>query len=284
MVSISDMSFGYGRHPLFAHLHLELKPGQIYGLLGKNAAGKTTLLKLIAGLRFPDQGTISVMGMNPADRNPDLLQQLFFVPEEFELPATSIERYHRELSAYYPTFQHDQFDHFIDQFELRKADAIRQLSLGQQKKVLLAFALASGCPLVIMDEPTNGLDIPSKVQFRRLVSMAMTEDSTFILSTHQIRELESLIDPIVILDGGQIVLQQAIATIADRLSFSIQPQAPSASEVVYSERTLGGYALIRQPGSPNEPAPNLELLFSAVVNNPNRIRAIFGMGEEATRD
>ena len=213
--------------------------------------------------------------MNPAERQPELLEKIFFVPEEIELPATSINRYITELAAFHPSFQQERFAEYLGEFELQDNMLIHQLSFGQQKKVLLSAALASGCALILMDEPTNGLDIPAKMQFRRLVAAAAGETSTFVLSTHQIRELEQLIDPIVILHGGGIVLQQSLSAIGDALDFAVQPEPPPPG-VVYSERTLGGYAVIRQPGSPYAATPDLELLFSAVVNAPNRIRAIFG--------
>jgi len=276
MIEIKDVAFGYGGRDLFSGLKLTLRSGQIYGLLGKNAQGKTTLLKLIAGLRFPREGSINVFGMNAGDREPELLQKIFFVPEQIELPSLRVGDYAAELSDYYSTFRLDSFAGYIEEFEIYESVLMQTLSFGEQKKVLLALALSSGCPLILLDEPMNGLDVPAKMKFRRLLAMAATEDSTFILSTHQIRELEQLIDPVIILHNGGVLLNESLSRIGEHLEFGMQAEKPSASEVVYSELGPGGYSVIRQSGMACGNPVDMELLFSAAVNDPDLIRAIFG--------
>lgn len=276
MISISDISCRLGRQQVFTGLNVSVLPGRIIGLLGKNGEGKTTLLKLIAGALFPDAGTIRVLDADPAWRLPDLLAKIFFVPEQPDIPVFTAERYGRHLAAFYPTFNAESFRRHIDLFEVKVSMPLRQMSFGQQKKVFLFGALASGCPLVLLDEPTNGLDLPGKALFRQFLAEAGSEERTFIISTHQTRDLASVLDSVAILHQGEIILNETLESIGETLNFRIQAEAPG-NGVVYSQRTLGGYAVIDQPGSAEEATPDLELLFSAVIKDPHRMRAIFGL-------
>ena len=199
MISIDGLDFGYGEKALFRQLQMSLVPGNIYGLLGLNGAGKSTLLKLMTGLLFPDAGTLSVLGRKPADREPAFLAQVFMLPEELNLPGITGEEYVSGLAPFYPRFDQERFERYSNEFELPRNTKLTAHSYGQKKKFLLAFGLASGTSLLVLDEPTNGLDIPSKGLFRRLVAEALTDDRVFVISTHQVKDVESLIDPIVIL-------------------------------------------------------------------------------------
>ena len=209
MIKIENLSFNYGpKKPLFDQLNLTLPYGNIYGLLGKNGAGKSTLLKMMAGLLFPQKGKLDVVGFHPNERHPEFLQEVYFVSEEFELPSLSMEQFVRMYSPFYPRFNHLLFDEYLYEFKLPRQQKLPNMSYGQKKKFILAFGLATDCKLLILDEPTNGLDIPSKSQFRKIVASAIHEERSFIISTHQIRDMENLIDPIIILDEGKIVFFQ----------------------------------------------------------------------------
>jgi len=275
VVRITNMTFGYKRQNLFSDLNLSLEPGNIYGLLGKNGAGKTTLLKLISGLRLPQAGTCNVLGFDPAQRPAALLEDICFVSEELHVPAVMPSLFEKLYAPLYPRFNHAAFHEYLDEFEMDVAKRLSELSYGQKKKYLLAFGLASGCRLLLMDEPTNGLDIPSKSQFRRLLARAGATDQVILISTHQVRDMENLIDPIIILDKGSIVFQQPLQEAAARLRTGIEREEPVDGTALYAEKTLGGYVVMRRNEGTEETSIDLETLFNAVTTNREKVQAVF---------
>ncbi len=278
MLTINDLSFEYTRgQQLFTGLNLELPAGNIYGLLGKNGAGKTTLLKLLSGLLFPQAGKCEVLGFHPEKRNPKLLQEIFFIPEEFYLPPVKVGEYLALFSPFYPRFNSSHFNSYLSDFNLPAAARLSNLSYGQKKKFLLAFGLATDCHLLILDEPTNGLDIPTKSQFRKLLASSMTEERTFLISTHQVRDMENLIDPIIILDDGEIIFNAAMATVTEKLTVELLPEVSDQSNVLYCDKVLGGYAALSENLDGIESKIDLEILFNAVINNRERVAGIFSM-------
>ncbi len=276
MIHIDNLSFSYGyNRPLFDQVSLALPPGSIYGLLGKNGAGKSSLLKIISGLLFPKGGRLTVDGYRPSDRFPQFLQEVYFISEEFELPAISQERFIKLYSPFYPRFDHGLFQMYSGEFQLPAEPRISTFSYGQKKKFLLSFGLATDCKLVILDEPTNGLDIPSKSQFRKVVANAIHEERTFIISTHQVRDMENLIDPIIILDEGEIVFFQNFDQISQRISIGRQAELPTNANVIFAEQTLGGYTYVKENTAGEETNINLEVLFKAVISNKEKMYEIF---------
>lgn len=274
---INKLHFNYHNSPkLFNNLDLSLESGNIYGLLGKNGVGKTTLLKIIAGLLFPKDGKcLAFNDLEPQNRDVAFLQEIYFLPEEFYLPAITIEKYRDTFSPFYPKFDITLFNQCISEFDLDNSKNLNELSYGQKKKVLIAFAVASNCKLVLLDEPTNGLDIPSKSQFRKLLASTITEEKTFIISTHQVRDLENLIDPIIILQDGEIIFNYSTAEISKYLAFEITNEIPNKIENFYYEKNLTGYRAVNFNKNHLETIIDLEMLFNAVLNNQDRIRKIF---------
>lgn len=277
MIRMKDMGFQYGKKPLFAHVDLEVPKGNIHGLLGMNGAGKTTLLKLISGQLFPLEGELSVLGHKPSDRDPRMLAQLFHLPEEFLLPRMKAQEYLNTFAPFYPRFDHVAFMRYCDEFDLDRDQRLNELSFGQKKKFLLSFGLASNTSLLILDEPTNGLDIPSKSQFRRTVASAMTEERTFIISTHQVRDMENLIDPIIIVHDGRVVFHSDLDTVAEHLVMEMVGTEAEPSSVVFTEKVPGGWMTVRERQEGEiETQVDLETLFNAVVANPERFAAALG--------
>jgi ABC-2 type transport system ATP-binding protein len=221
MVSIKDLHFAYRRHPVFTGLDLELRAGHIYGLLGRNGTGKSTLLYSIAGFLFPQKGMIETLGFTPASRQPAFLEKVFFLPEEFQLPSMSLDRWMRLMSPFYPDFNKRQFAQYTREFDVPADAHLHELSFGQQKKALISLALATNTPLLLMDEPTNGLDIVSKSQFRRVIAGAVDDNKCILISTHQVKDLENLIDNITIIEEGRIVFHQSMLRIAETLHFKL---------------------------------------------------------------
>jgi ABC-2 type transport system ATP-binding protein len=276
MIKIENLSFSYNqKQSLFEALSLTLPSGNIYGLLGKNGAGKTTLLKLICGLLFPKKGKINVLGLQPRDRYPQFLSEVFLIPEEFDLPSLNMECFVRLYSAFYPRFSNDLFKDCIHEFGLPGGQMLSTMSYGQKKNFLLSFGLATHCRLLLMDEPSNGLDIPSKSQFRKIVASTINEERSFIISTHQVRDMENLIDPIIILDEGKIIFCQDFERISGKLCISKQTEPPDERNVLYYESSLGGYTVVKENTDHKESRMNLEILFNAVISNRQKINEIF---------
>jgi len=265
MVRIRNLHFGYSRkRPLFQNLDLTLERGHIYGLLGKNGAGKSTLLKNIVGLAFPDAGTCEVLGQPAAKRLPAVLADLFFLPEEIYVPAVTAAKFVEQTASFYPKFDHQALAHYLSEFEVPAQAVLTSLSFGQQKKFMIGFALAANTSLLVMDEPTNGLDIPSKAQFRKLIATALSEERCLIVSTHQVRDLESLIDTVVVLHGQRIVLNADLGDLAERLIFTTVPEAEPTD--LYAEESVRGAHVIRANRSSVPGRVDLELLFNALVS------------------
>jgi len=264
MIQIKDLYFAYPRQQaLFGSLSMHLTAGSITGLLGKNGAGKTSLLKLLTGLLHPQSGEISVLDHNPRKREVSMLNDVLLVPEEFYFPAISIGDYTKAYSPFYPKFDSAMLDRILVEFELRTENNLQRLSHGQKKKFLIAFALSTRCKLLVLDEPTNGLDIPSKSLFRKILAGSLDEDQLVVISTHQVKDVENLIDKILILDNGKVIFQQTIAEISQKVCF-ISGTSNDVEGAIYSEAVPGGYRLM-MPNGHDETEVDIELLFNAIT-------------------
>lgn len=267
MIEVKNIRFKYagGRHLVFDDFSLQLEANNIYGLLGKNGTGKSTLLYLISGLLRPSVGSVSYDGIETRLRRPETLREIFIVPEEFDLPSMSLEQYVKINKPFYPRFSHEVLEACLTDFELSADLKLNALSMGQKKKVFMAFALATNTKLLLMDEPTNGLDIPSKSQFRKVVAQHMTDDRTLIISTHQVHDVESLLDHILILSPQKLLLNASVADITARYVFEYRTPA-EMQDALYAEPSLQGNAVLapRKAGDA-ETQVNLELLFNAVT-------------------
>jgi len=277
MIDIQNLEFSYSKQTsLLSNLNLQLEAGRIHGLLGKNGEGKSTLLKLISGLVFPKQGEINVMGFKPEKRQPEMLQEIFFLPEELPQLTLSIENYEKVYAPFYPNFNTTQFNDYLKEFEIEnKKSLLNKLSHGQKKKVFIAFGLATNTKLLLMDEPTNGLDIPSKGQFRRMVASTLDDSRCLIISTHQVRDLDSLIDSITIMDGHEIVFNEPTENITKKLLFRVADRNEKDESVIYSEDTLRGLYQVCENHTGEESKLDIELLFNAVFTDKKRIMNIF---------
>jgi len=276
MVELKDVQFRYKKNrPLFTDLNLTLAPGFIYGLLGKNGAGKSTLLKQIAGLLFPDSGECLIAGYKASDRDPQMLEDIYVIPEEFELPSVTLEVYARKNAVFYSKFSQEQFRKYLQEFELPEDVKLSSFSYGMKKKFLIAFGLATNARVLILDEPTNGLDIPSKSQFRKIIASALDESKLIIISTHQVRDLENLIDFVVVLENGKIIFNQNIAQISEKLAFEHNLVGVPANEILYHEDMPGRKAGITRNHSGMDTRVDLELLFNGVIKDTQVINANF---------
>lgn len=272
MITLKELSFSYSRKKeVLDRINLEVGSGHICGLLGKNGEEKTTLLNLLSGQIFPDQGSCLVLEEIPSERNARFLQQIFLLPEEISMPEVTAIEYIKMYAPFYPTFRDDICKACVESFEINLSDRLSKMSQGQRKKVAITLALAAHTPLLLMDEPTNGLDIPSKATFRRLVASLIDDNQTVIISTHQVRDLESLIDTVLILDQRQILLNKTLNEIGEKLYFG--PLLPE-EKALYSEPTPQGTIGVTARDGKEETAVSLELLFNAAITYPKEIQRI----------
>ncbi len=276
MISVNNLQFGYRNHEVFQNLSLGFEEGKIYGLLGLNGEGKSTLLYILSGLLKAKSGEVTFKGSNIARRLPSDLQDIYIVPEEFELPNMSLEKYVDINSVFYPNFSRETLYRCIQGFGLDTKSKLGKLSMGQKKKALVCFALATNTSLLLMDEPTNGLDIPSKSQFRKVVSSCMDDGRTIIISTHQVKDVENLIDQIVILNQKTVAFNRNVGEITDKLMFGMLKPMDSNDGVIYRQSVIGGDAAVWKKQNEMEESPlDIELLFNAVLSNPQEINSIF---------
>ena len=276
MVQINEISFSYNKRngDLFHNFSLELNAGNVYGLLGKNGAGKSTLIYLMTGLLTPKSGEALLDGVNVRKRLPQTINDIFLVPEEFELPKLSLKKYVEINAPFYPNFSMADMQRYLDIFEMGGDLRVKlnALSMGQKKKVFMAFAFATNTRVLIMDEPTNGLDIPSKSQFRKLIGAGMTDDKMMLISTHQVRDISDILDHVTIIDQSKVLLNTSIADVIGHIAF--RPQHEGDQPIFVQQSAMGNLVVVpAQPGE--ETKVDLEMLFNATLQNPVAINQLF---------
>jgi len=271
MINIKELTFGYNRSRiLFNELETIFKKGKIYGLLGRNGAGKTTLLKIISGLLYPFNGTVNIDSYSAFRREPGYLSKIYLLPEEFFLPKMKIQKFVNIYKEFYPNFDENQLNEYLREFDLPLQNFLSQMSYGQKKKFLISFALASNVPVILMDEPTNGMDIPSKTLFRKIVAKSMDENRTIIISTHQVRDVEGMIDYVKIVDNGKIIFDVDYNLIQEKLTVTRTEELPD--NALFAAEILGGYmSLVPTNNGMSRNNVDLELLFNSVITNPQKI-------------
>ncbi len=275
-LEIKELKFNYGakKADIFDGFSLALKPGHVYGLLGKNGTGKSTLLYLMCGLLRPKAGSVTMDGTEMSLRKPSALQSVFIVPEEFDLPAVSLKQYVKLNAGFYPRFSDETLRFCLDNFEMDADQRLSELSMGQKKKAFMSFALAANTSLLLMDEPTNGFDIPSKSQMRKVIASTMTDDKSIVVSTHQVRDVENLLDHVLMIDGGRLILDSSYARIAERLLFADQPVTEPTGGALYVQPSLHGNCAVYANRYGEESTVNLEVLFNAMLANGTQVNDI----------
>ena len=277
MIKVEDLSFSYGRRKtkVLDGFSMSLNKGSVYGLLGKNGTGKSTLLYLMAGLLRPQTGKVYYKGVDVTLRKPTTLQDMFLVPEEFALPNVSMKQYVKLNAPFYPHFSDELLKACLRDFDMNEDIHLGELSMGQKKKAFMCFALATNTSLLMMDEPSNGLDIPSKSQFRKVIASGMTDDKAVIISTHQVRDIDSLLDHVLIMDGSELLLNESVATICEKLYFAEQGMNEPTDGALYVQPSVQGNSVILPNESYEESKMNLEVLFNAMLAERVKMQSMF---------
>lgn len=271
MLTVNNLSFGYNsRVPIISDLSMTIERGTVCGLLGRNGAGKSTLLYLICGLLKPAAGTINFDGYTPYDRQVGFLQDVFLVPEEFSLPSVSLDEYIKVNEPFYPKFDRDLMMRCLEIFELSANLNLGELSMGQKKKAFISFAMACNTSLVVLDEPTNGLDISAKRNFRKVVIESMNDDKCIIISTHQVYDVDKILDHVIITDRKGVLFNGGIDQISSQYRFGFTTDASRAAKALIALEVPGGMNIAEPLFDPNdETEVNLETFFE-LIQQKNR--------------
>lgn len=277
LATINDLNFGYKRGlTLFSNMNLSIKAGQTYGLLSKKDEGKTTLLKLLSGLLFPVSGKVEFMDYEPRLRQVKMLSNTFYLPEEEFRSSLSIKRFVKTYMPFYPKFSIGKFEGNLSDFSISiDTKDISTLSIGQRKKLMIAFALATNARLILLDEPTNGLDIASKNQLQRLVNGSLTDKNCIIISSNQAEDLDGLVENIIVLNNHKIVINQSLENVGEKLSFTLEETNENPNAYLYVKEVKGGFRKVSINTKKEKSELNLETLFDAVISNPEAIEKIF---------
>ena len=273
MVTIKDLEFSYGEVPVLKNITMNLEEGRIYGLLGENGVGKTTLLTLLCGLKSAKAGSIEIDGYNPYDRKPSFLSEMFYLGDNPEAVHMKAIDYARNYGKFWEKFDLEKFTEVMSVFENDIDIPMHKMSYGQLKKTFISFALACNTKYLLMDEPTNGLDIPSKAQFRKAVTRYTREDAVILISTHQVRDLENIIDPIIILDRQDVLLNASVAEVSEKLYFDYTSERNP--DALYCEMIPGGNIQVYLNQTGEDSKVNLEALFNTVHQHKELIKRIF---------
>ena len=277
MITVDNLSFSYGKRKpkVLDGFSMNLTEGNVYGLLGKNGTGKSTLLYLMAGLLRAKTGKVCYKGMDVSKRCTAILQDMFLVPEEFALPALSMKQYVKLNAPFYPNFSMEQLKSCLNGFDMNEDIHLGELSMGQKKKAFMCFALATNASLLMMDEPSNGLDIPSKSQFRKVIASGMTDEKAVIISTHQVRDIDSLLDHVLIMNDSKLLLDESVANICDKLYFAEQGMNEPTEDVLYVQPSVQGNSVILPNLHHEDSKLNLEVLFNAMLAEKEKMQSIF---------
>ena len=273
MIRIKDLGFSYGENVVLKDITMNLEEGRIYGLLGENGGGKTTLLTLLSGLKNAKAGNIDIDGHNPWKREPSLLTEIYYLSDEVAETNMKAIEYAENYGKFWEGFDLNKFIEIMESFENDINQKMNRMSFGQLKKTHIAFALACNTKYLFMDEPTNGLDIPSKAQFRKAITKYTREDSIILISTHQVRDLENIIDPIIILDRQDVLLNATLEEISQKLYFDYSSER--MEDALYSEMVPGGNIQVCLNQSGEESKVNIEALFNTVHLHKELIKGIF---------
>ena len=284
MIRLNDLTIGYGHRILLQHASATIPAGELVALVGRNGTGKSTLLRAIAGLGERLGGEIRLDGHSLETLSPQQLATTvsFVTTERVRIPNLRCEDVVALGRAPYTNWigRVQEQDKAIVERSLElvgmaafAGKTMDRMSDGECQRVMIARALAQDTPIILLDEPTNGLDITSRQALKRIISRSMDDESTLLISTHQAHDFENLLDHLVILGKGEILLNRSLDEISNRLLFARTDILPAES--IYSEQDLAGHFSILPNEDGEENTPDIELLYKAVLQQPEKIKSMF---------
>lgn len=256
-VELSNVTLKFGKFEALKDISLTLEAGKIHGLIGRNGAGKTTLLSLLAAFREPTQGQVEVDG-EPVFENPEKMQQIAFIYEknyadEYQKIPAMLEF----PESYRPNYDKEYADYLLKRFKLPLDKPIYKLSKGMQSALNVVIGLASRTPITIFDEAYLGMDAPAReIFYQEILEDQAKHPRTFILSTHLVSEMDYLFDNVIIINQGQLLLNEDYETISAQ-GASITGAADQVDAFVtgmklLNEQKLGGTKSVMVYGTLNE--------------------------------
>lgn len=272
MITLNNITFGYfKRTEALSNVSACIGSG-VHLLLGENGAGKTTLLHIMAGLLRPSSGECLLDGNNVAKRMPSDMSRIFFLGENITFPADTVNEMARIHGCFYPTFDPEMLRQNLSDFGFTGNESLKSLSLGNRKKSQIAYALSLRASVLLMDEPTNGLDITSRQTLQSMLVRCLDESQTLVISTHSILEMQNLYDGIMMISKGHLLLSMPTDEITRRLAFHTSPIPPV--EYLYKETKMGLHQYIcANTDNEEETALNFTLLYNALLS-PGRDKII----------
>jgi ABC-2 type transport system ATP-binding protein len=251
VVEAKNVSKRYGKKQILSDVNISIEPGKILGLIGPNGAGKTTLLKGMLGLS-PVDGELRVLGLDPQKNRVQLLEQVSFIADTAVLPGwMTVAQIIDYVDAVHPRFSREKFHGFLKNSKIENQTVISKLSKGMMVQLHLALIMAIDSKLLILDEPTLGLDIIYRKQFyTALLNDYFDAEKTIVITTHQIEEIEDVLTDLVFINDGKIILNQSMEEVANdflELEVSLENKdAAMAVSPLYWQNTLGGLRMIYQ--------------------------------------
>jgi ABC-2 type transport system ATP-binding protein len=215
LLNIRNLSKSFGRKAILKNFDLTLERGKVYGLLGKNGAGKTTLIRMILGVIPQDSGEINYKGQKLKFGDAAYKREIGFIPEDSIFYSwMTIKELLKFNSSFYPKWNKTKAEEYLDRLSLDDKVKIKHLSRGMKLKVGLVVALAAEPEFLVLDDPTSGLDVPTRQDFSRDIIREILEGGTTILfSSHLVHELEGIIDKLGILQTGRLVIEDEYSSV-----------------------------------------------------------------------
>ena len=231
-IEISNVTVRYGHVTAASDVTLTVARGSVYALLGRNGAGKSSLVRCLLGQRKPDAGTIRAFGEDTWTRRASLMQRIGVVSEEADAPPEmTVAQIARFCSRLYARWDQKEVDERLQRFEVPATSKFGTLSKGQKKQALLALALATSPDLLVLDDPTLGLDVVArKSLFEEVIAELADRGITVFLTTHDLAGIETLADRVAIMKNGTLVVEEELDALKARfrrIRFAAQPDAVS---------------------------------------------------------
>jgi ABC-2 type transport system ATP-binding protein len=281
IVSARGLTKSFGRKQILHGLDFDIPAGRIYGLVGHNGAGKTTTLNAMLGLTSYE-GTIRVLGEDPFARRAKLMENVAFISDVASLPRfLRVRELFALLTNIHPNFSPDKARQFLEGTDIRPEMKIRTLSKGMIAQLHLAVVMAIDAKLLVLDEPTLGLDITYRKRFyRRLLEDYMTEERTLIITTHQVDEIEFMLSDIMFIRDGEMILHMQMETVSEKFTQLVADSAEAQAQArahrpVYEETRFGQTVFIfdgveREKLEPlgRISTPTISDLFVALMQRP----------------